>query len=127
MTTIRFTCLGSALAALTLVAIGPVRAAEPPAGSQTCSQELTVLSGQWNAIGLPPPEKPGQARVDGRGGHAHTAGEVSFMRNQIGRAARLCKDGNEHEAMLRMDVVRAILKLAEVQHPTAHNYVAPNR
>ena len=126
MATFGLTRLGGALAAVILVGIGPVRAAEPPAGSQACSQELDALSGQWNAIGLPPPEKPGQPRVNGRGGHSHTAGEVNFMRNQIGRAARLCKDGNEHEAMLRMDVVRAILKLAEVQHPAAHNYVIPN-
>ena len=127
MTTFRLTHLGGALAALIVVGIGPVRAAEPAAGSQTCSQELTVLTGQWNAVGMPPNEKPGQSRSDGRFGHTHTGGEVTFMRNQLSRAANLCKQGQEHEAMLRMDVVRSILKLAEVQHPTAHNYVAPNR
>jgi hypothetical protein len=42
-------------------------------------------------------------------------------------AAHLCKDGNEHEAMLRMDVVRAWLKLPEVEHPAAHGYARPTK
>ena len=118
---------GALLATMGLAGLGPARAATPVQGSQTCSQELTTLSGQWNDIGLPSPTKPAQARVAGRGGHVHSGGEVTFMRGQFNRAARLCKDGNEHEAMLRMDVVRAILKLSEVQHPAGHNYTPPAR
>jgi len=86
---------------------------------------LVVLGGQWDAIGLPPPTKPGQSRVEGRGGHNHTGGEVDFMEQQLGKAAKSCKAGQEHEAMLRMDAVRAIMKFAEIPHPASHHYVSP--
>ncbi len=45
-------------AAMGFAGVGPVRAASSVQGSQTCAQELTVLSGQWNDIGLPSPTKP---------------------------------------------------------------------
>ncbi len=125
MTKIGFTHFGSALAAIVIIGIGPAKAADSPPGEQTCSQKLSVVSGHWTAIGLASPEKPGQARVSGTGGHFHAGGEVNFMREQMSKAARLCMDGKEHEAMLRMDVVRALLKLAEVQHPASHGYVLP--
>lgn len=100
-------------------------AAEASPQEQNCSQELVVLSNQWDAAGLPSPAKPGQSRVNGRSGHTHTSGEISFMREQLGKAARACEGGNEHEAMLRMDAVRAIMKFAEVAHPASHNYQRP--
>ena len=59
-------------------------------------------------------------------GHTHTGGEVNFMRQQLGQAARSCKAGDEHGAMLRMDAVRAIMKFAEIAHPASHQY-APSR
>lgn len=127
MVDFQFLGIVTVVAAMSVAGVGPVRAANPVPGSQTCAQELTVLSGQWNDIGLPSPTKPAQARVAGTGGHVHTGGEVTFMREQFNRAAHLCKDGNEHEAMLRMDIVRAILNLSEVQHPAAHNYAPPSR
>lgn len=42
------------------------------------------------------------------------------MRSQIRLALRLCNEGKTHEATLRMDVVRAWLKLPEVEHPVDH-------
>ena len=95
----------------------------PP--QQTCAKELVTLGDQWDAIGLPSPGKPAQGRVYGAAGHTHTGGEVDFMRQQLGKAARSCKAGEEHEAMLRMDAVRAIMKFAEIAHPASHHYVVP--
>lgn len=120
MTTFGFACLGGALAAAILVGAGPARANEPPSGPQSCAQQLSELSDQWKVIAIPANSKPSQARSYGRGGHSHSGAEVTFMRDQIGFAARRCKDGKEHEAMLLMDVVRSILKLSEVQHPAGH-------
>lgn len=97
-------------------------AATPAIAQGTCQQQLARLSQQWNAIGLPPPSKSGQAMVTGKYGHQHTGGEVTFMRNQLRSAGHLCKAGHEHEAMLRMDIVRAYLKLPEVAHPPSHRY-----
>lgn len=113
---------GIALGVAVLFGTVSANAADAPLQQQTCSQELTVLSGQWDAIGLPAPGKPGQGRVYGGAGHVHTGGEVNFMRQQLGKAARACKAGQEHEAMLRMDAVRAIMKFSEIPHPASHNY-----
>ena len=125
MSTVRSAVLQLAFAATVLSPVQLVAAAELQPQQQTCAQELDVLSGQWNAAGLPIPTKPGQTRVAGRLGHTHTAGEVDFMRGQLGAAARFCKAGQEHEAMLRMDAVRAIMKFAEVAHPPSHRNLAP--
>jgi hypothetical protein len=40
-------------------------------------------------------------------------------------ASHLCAHGKDHEAMLRMDVVRAMLKLPEIRHPAEHGYTKP--
>lgn len=104
-----------------------VFASAPALAQGTCQQQLDQLSQQWNAIGLPPPSKPGQALVTGKYGHQHTGGEVTFMRNQLQSAGHLCSSGQEHEAMLRMDLVRAYLNLPEVAHPPSHRYSRPKR
>jgi hypothetical protein len=72
----------------------------------TCQQQLDQLSQQWEA----------------RHGHQHMGPVVTFMRDQLRSAAQLCNAGQEHEAMLRMDVVRAYLSLPEVAHPASHDY-----
>ena len=86
-----------------------------------CLDRLNDLVNHWRSIAVPGPAKSSQSKVDS-GSHKHTAREVTFMRNQIRLALELCKDNKEHEAMLRMDVVQAWLKLPEVQHPKDHRY-----
>ena len=125
MQSVHSTCFHIALGAAILLGAAPANAVEATPQQQTCAQELIVLGGQWDAIGLPAPGKPAQGRVYGAAGHTHTGGEVSFMRQQLGKAARSCKAGEEHEAMLRMDAVRAIMKFAEIAHPASHRYTAP--
>lgn len=117
--------LSVALSVAILAGAAPAKAVEAMPQQQTCAQELVVLGGQWDAIGLPSPGKPAQGRVQGAAGHTHTGGEVNFMRQQLGKAARSCKAGEEHEAMLRMDAVRAIMKFTEIAHPVSHHYALP--
>ncbi|GEM_PF-3100740 len=50
----------------------------------------------------------------------HVAREVWYMRSQIRLALRLCNEGKTHDAMLRMNAVRAWFKLPEVDHPADH-------
>jgi hypothetical protein len=45
------------------------------------------------------------------------------MRFHLSEAATLCKQGSDHEALLHLDVVRAFLKLPDIQHPTDHHYL----
>ena len=35
----------------------------------------------------------------------------------------MCRQGNDHEALLHLDIVRAFLNLPEIQHPTDHRYL----
>ena len=88
---------------------------------QNCMQQLDDLTNDWNAIGFVNPKQNAQI-VEGQGGHVHTGAQVQYMKTQMTMASHLCKKGEEHEAMLRMDVVRAWLKLPEVQHPAEHGY-----
>jgi len=93
--------------------------AAPPA---TCQQQLDELSKTLSPLmpfGL---EKPAQGKVMGHKGHTHTGIDYNYMNTQMRRAQQDCKAGKEHEAMLRMDVVRAVMKLPEVEHPASHNY-----
>ena len=96
------------------------------AAGEDCKKQIDDLNRDWAATGLPAPDKPGQTRVAGKKGHEHTGAEVTYMRNQRMKAAHLCQEGNEHEAMLRMDVIRAWLKLPEVQHPAEHKSSGKN-
>lgn len=86
---------------------------------EVCVAELNKLVRDWTSIAV-----PGTATTtpdhSSTSEHEHDAREVWYMRSQIRLALRLCNEGNTHEAMLRMHVVRAWLKLPEVQHPADH-------
>jgi hypothetical protein len=82
-----------------------------------CVAELNALVRDWTSIAVPGTATTGTGPS---AEHEHDAREVWYMRSQIRLALRLCNDGKTHEAMLRMDVVRAWLKLPEVQHPVDH-------
>lgn len=83
-----------------------------------CVAELNQLVRAWTSIAVPgTATSPDQSS---KPEHEHEAREVWYMRSQIRLALRLCNEGKTHEAMLRMDVVRAWLKLPEVQHPADH-------
>jgi hypothetical protein len=45
------------------------------------------------------------------------------MRFHFAEAVTLCKQGQDHEALLHIDIVRAFLNLPEIQHPTDHRYL----
>jgi hypothetical protein len=93
---------------------------------QNCAQQLDDLTNEWNAIGFVNPRQNAQI-VRGSAGHVHTGAQVQYMKTQMTMAGHLCKKGEEHESMLRMDVVRAWLKLPEVQHPPEHGYTGSTK
>ena len=94
--------------------------ADAARSDERCVNQLNRLVDQWKSIAVPGAP---DARTSGsQAGHEHIAREVEYMRGQVRSALRLCNEGKEHEAMLRMDVVRAWLKLPEVQHPRDHRY-----
>jgi hypothetical protein len=84
-----------------------------------CTAALNKLVHDWTSIAVPgsTPTGPNQSSEPE---HEHDAQEVWYMRSQIRLALRLCNEGKTHEALLRMDVVRAWLKLPEVEHPADH-------
>ena len=104
----------SALAIVLMAGLAPSASAE-----QRCVDQLNDLVNQWKSIAVP---ASGSKKSGSGQAHEHTAREVEYMRRQIRLAQRLCNEDKAHEAMLRMDVVRAWLKLPEVQHPPDHRY-----
>lgn len=89
--------------------------------SELCMAELNKLVKEWKSIAVPG-TPPADSSHPGAQEHEHNAREVWYMREQIRLGLRLCDENKEHEAMLRMDIVRAWLKLPEVQHPPDHRY-----
>ena len=87
---------------------------------ETCRASLEDLYKNWATIAVPGP-RPESADSE-QEKHPHSAPEIEYMRSQLRLAARRCDEGNDHEALLRMDVVRAWLRLPEVQHPSDHRY-----
>lgn len=58
--------------------------------------------------------------LKGKEGHTHTVADLDTMRRHLLAARDLCDQGDEHAALLHMDVVRALHKLPEIQHPVDH-------
>jgi hypothetical protein len=88
----------------------------------TCNSEIEKTKAEWQALALQPASKPG-AISRGVKGHEHIQSAVDSMRFHLAEATRLCKQGQDHEALLHLDVVRAFLQLPEIQHPTDHRYL----
>lgn len=110
-TNIGLACSVIGVGALVIATIGLPGIAR---ATDTCRSALEDLVTEWRSIAVPgKPEPPD---------HAHTALEVWYMRGQLRLALRSCEEGKDHEAMLRMDFVRAWLRLPEVRHPADHRY-----
>jgi hypothetical protein len=105
------------LTAVVLVATLGVAQAE-----NACNSQIEKTKSDWQAISLQPAPKPG-AVSKGVKGHAHIQSAVDSMRFHLSEAITLCKQGNDHAALLHIDVVRAFLNLPEIQHPTDHRYL----
>jgi hypothetical protein len=103
-----------------MIALAGASLAGPAQSAERCVSQLNGLVDDWRSIAVPGTQDSAKSRS--QQGHEHTAREVEFMRRQIRLAQRLCNEGEEHEAMLRMDVVRAWLQLPEVRHPRDHRY-----
>jgi hypothetical protein len=112
-----------AFAAAVLMAAAGASAQTPaatdraPIAPTACKQQLADFDTTWREVMPFSPGKPSQAQVMGRKGHAHTGIDYNYMSLQMRLAGQDCNAGREHEAMLRMDVVRSIMKLPEVAHP----------
>jgi hypothetical protein len=99
---------------LAVLVIATIGLADTARATDTCRRALDVVVTEWRSIAVPgKPEPPD---------HVHTALEVWYMRGQLRLALRLCEEDKDHEAMLRMDLVRAWLRLPEVRHPADHRY-----
>ena len=108
--------IASALGAVILLATGAARA------ENACDGEIQKTKSDWQALRLEPASKP-MGIAKGVNGHKHITAEVASMRFHLVRAQDLCKAGNDHEALLHLDVIRAFLKIPEIQHPVDHHYL----
>ncbi len=121
----------AAISALSLglaVTPSPSRAEEAAvaASDPACSQRLAEVEAEWAKSPLPT-DKVREA-ISNTGRHYDpAAADSKFMRSQVEAAERLCRQGKDHEALLRLDVVRAWLKLPFEEHPGSHNYHPTNK
>lgn len=104
-----------AVAAVALLAI----AATPASAAPACEAQVAEMQAAWKTVPHPYSKI---AERKGRGDHDHNAMSETYMNGQLRQAEAQCKGGNDHEALLRLDVVRAWLKLPEIAHPAEHNY-----
>ena len=110
-----------ALVVLALVVLAFASIGGRANASDACVLKLNSLVDDWNAIAVPGGSAASPSRTQSPD-HEHSTSEIWYMRSQLRLALRLCHEGNDHEAYLRMDVVRAWLKLPEVRHPVDHRY-----
>ena len=90
-----------------------------PVGAETsCTEQMRDVVAQWSATFGD--ELPSRVDPLSSPAHPHTPGEVTYIREQLRQASLACQAGKEHDAMLRLDVVRAWLKLPEIRHPSSH-------
>lgn len=104
----------AAAIALLAIAAAPASAADP-----ACQSQLAEVQAAWKTVPHPYSK---MAERKTRGDHDHNVMAETYMSGQLRQAESQCKAGNDHEAMLRLDVIRAWLKLPEVTHPAEHNY-----
>lgn len=92
-----------------------------------CNSEIEKTKDEWAAIRLEPGSKPSAMARGFPRHHEHIQSSVDSMRIHLKIAEQLCKQGNDHESLLHLDVVRAFLHLPEIQHPTWHRYLFPGK
>ena len=108
----------SAILATCLVMLTGTAALAAPA----CNAEIDKTVADWKALHLESGGKP-SSMARGVNGHHHIQSAVDSMRIHLDAAKDLCKAGNDHEALLHLDVLRAFLQLPEIAHPTDHRYL----
>ncbi len=91
-----------------------------------CRSEIEKTKSDWAALRLEPGSKP-SSLSKGVGRHEHIQAAVTSMRVHLHEADRLCAEGEEHKALLHLNVIRAFLELPEIQHPTSHRYLYRGR
>jgi hypothetical protein len=87
-----------------------------------CRSEIEKTKSDWAALKLEPGSKP-SSMSKGVAGHEHIQAAVMSMRYHLHEAESLCAAGNDHEALLHVNVIRAFLHLPEFQHPASHEYL----
>lgn len=100
--------IATAAATFMLVAAGSAWAAT---ATHNCRPDLDRLSADWQAISFPDLTKPAQAHTYGTGGHDHTGGQISYMKEQIRMAYIDCAAGREQAVRERIALVRATLRM----------------
>ncbi len=87
-----------------------------------CHSEIEKTKNDWRALKLEPGSKP-TSLSKGVRGHEHVQAAVTSMRYHLHEAELLCNEGQDHESLLHVNVIRAFLNLPEFQHPASHHYL----
>ena len=111
----------SAIAAMVLFALSAIPSkvgAQQKADTPGCQTQLEELRSHLRGAGASP--KAGQGPVQLNNGKWYPVSEVDSIEQELHRAAKLCREGQDHGAATEMDHIRRHLDLAAVPHPESH-------
>ncbi|HEY7991388.1 MAG TPA: hypothetical protein VID77_08355 [Stellaceae bacterium] len=79
-----------------------------------CNVEISKTKSDWQALHLQPVNTP-HTVLKGIPGHQHLESDISVAEYHLGRAEMSCNEGNDHLALVHLNVARAILNLPEIR------------
>lgn len=107
-----------ALLALPL-SLGTVHAGEVTE-AEACQIQLDELGASLRGAPVGAIGRPGQPPVKLDNGKWYPVSEIDSIRQELHRAARLCREGKTHEGLNELNLVRRHFDLAALPHPESH-------
>lgn len=119
MTKLCYSAIG-VIAVLALSALPSGVRAEGITEAQACQTELAELNANLQGAPMGAIGRPGQPPVKLNNGKWYTVSEIDTIRQELHRAARLCRDGKTHDGLNEINLIRRHFDLAALPHPESH-------
>lgn len=101
------------------VSLGRVHAGEVTE-AEACQTQLDELGASLRGAPTGAIGRPGQPPIKLDNGKWYPVSEIDSIRQELHRAARLCREGKTHEGLNELNLVRRHLDLAALPHPESH-------
>lgn len=94
--------------------------AEESAEAKACEAQLTELYSNLQGAPAEALGRPGHPPVKLNDGKWYPVSEIDSIRQELHRAARLCRDGKTHDGLNELNLVRRHFDLVALPHPESH-------
>lgn len=94
--------------------------AEETAEAKVCQAQLAELYSNLQGAPAGVMGRPGQPPVKLNDGRWYTVSDIDSIRQELHRAARLCRDGKTHDGLNELNLVRRHFDLVALPHPESH-------